>query len=124
MSAIYQGEVIELTPQDLQTLEQELDQSDDYQTLDVLENGLDKWLNRWDFADNDFSNGDTSPLSNNSLDAYEDDSYDEMEEYLLTLESRWEEPVKPLSNNEENEWLQYENERLESAIEESENEWL
>lgn len=124
MSAIYQGEVIELTPQDLQQLNQELDQSDDYQALDVVENGLDKWLNRWDFADNDFSDGNTSPLSNEPLEAHEDDLYSEMEEYLLTLESRWEEPVKPLSEDEEQEWLQYENERMESAIEESENEWL
>lgn len=89
MSAIYQGEVIELTPQDLQQLNQELDQSDDYQSLIV---------------------------SNKPVEAHEDDLYSEVEEYLLTLESRWEEPVKPLSDDEEREWLEYENERMESDL--------
>ncbi len=86
MSAIYQGEVIELTPQDLQQLNQELDQSDDYQALDVVtENWLEELEARWD--------SDYSP--------------------------------RPLTEEEENEWLQYENERLESAIEEqSENQYL
>lgn len=97
MSAIYQGEVIELTPQDLHTLEQELDQSDDYQLLIV---------------------------SNKPLEAHEDDLCSEVEEYLLTLESRWEEPVKPLSEDEEQSWLEYENERMESDLEEQQNQYL
>lgn len=85
MSAIYQGEVLELTPQDLQTLKQELDQSDDYQALDVV---TENWMNE--------------------------------------LEARWDsdyEP-RPLTEDEEREWLQYEQERLESAILETEENYL
>ena len=86
MSAIYQNEVIELTSSDLETLEQELNQSDDYQTLDIV---TESWLDE--------------------------------------LEARWDsdyEP-RPLTEDEENEWLQYEQERLESAIEEqNENQYL
>lgn len=54
MSAIYQGEVIEITPQDLQTLEQELNPEDDYQTLKVVSNDeewLDKLLENWESKD-------------------------------------------------------------------------
>lgn len=101
MSAIYQNEVIELTPQDLQTLEQELDQSDDYQSLIVAKSSF-----------------------NEPLEAYEDDLYSEVEEYLLTLESRWEESVKPLTEDEEREWLEYENERMESDLLETEENYL
>ncbi len=86
MSAIYQGEMIELTSSDLQTLEQELDQSDDYQVLDVV-----------------------------------------TENWLEELEARWDsdyEP-RPLTEEEENEWLQYEQERLESDIlEQLDNQYL
>lgn len=85
MSAIYQGEVIELTPQDLQQLNQELDQSDDYQALDVV-----------------------------------------TENWLEELEARWDsdyEP-RPLTEEEENEWLEYENSRLESDLEEQQNQYL
>lgn len=81
MSAIYQGELIELTPQDLQQLNQELDQSDDYQTLDVV-----------------------------------------TENWLEELEARWEsdyEP-RPLSKEEEEAWLEYEQLRLESDLLEQE----
>ena len=87
MSAIYQNEVIELTSSDLKTLEQELNPSDDFQSLTVLNE--ESWLDE--------------------------------------LEARWDsdyEP-RPLTEEEENEWLQYENERLESAIEEqNENQYL
>ena len=79
MSAIYQGEVIELTPQDLQTLEQELNQSDDYQTLTVTD---EDWMNE--------------------------------------LLQRWEEPTK----SQKEDMLWEESYRLDSDIEESENEWL
>lgn len=86
MSAIYQGKVIELTPQDLQTLQKELDQSDDYQTLDVV-----------------------------------------TENWLEELEARWDsdyEP-RPLTEDEEREWLEYENGRLESDIlEQEQNQYL
>lgn len=85
MSAIYQNEVIELTPQDLQQLNQELDQSDDYQTLDIV-----------------------------------------TENWLEELEARWDsdyEP-KPLTEDEEREWLEYENSRMESDLEESQNQYL
>ena len=98
MSAIYQGEEFVITEQDLAQVEQELDQSDDYQSLIV---------------------------SNKVTEAREDDLYSEVEEYLLTLESRWEEPVKPLSDDEEREWLEYENERMESdLLEQVENSFL
>ncbi len=98
MSAIYQDQEFVITEQDLAQVEQELNPSDDFQSLIITE----------------------SPL-----EAHEDDFYSELEDYLLTLEKRWEEPVKPLSEDEEQAWLQYENERLESAIEEqSENQYL
>ena len=48
------------------------------------------------------------------------------ESWMDELEARWEsdyEP-RPLTEDEEREWLQYENERLESAIEEQENQYL
>ncbi len=86
MSVIYQGELLELTPQDLQTLEQELNPDDEFQTLDLV---TQNWMDE--------------------------------------LEARWESDYEPrtLTEEEENEWLQYENERLESAIEEqSENQYL
>lgn len=102
MSAIYQGEEFVVTEQDLAQVEQELNSSDDYQLLIVSKSTF-----------------------NESLEVHEDDLYDEMEEYLLTLESRWEEPVKPLSDDEENEWLEYEQERLESdLLEQVENSFL
>lgn len=86
MSAIYQGEMIELTSSDLQTLEQELDQSDDYQVLDVV-----------------------------------------TENWLEELEARWDsdyEP-RPLTEDEEREWLEYEKERMESDIlEQLDNQYL
>lgn len=85
MSAIYQNEIIELTSSDLQVLEQELNPSDDYQTLDVVtENWMDELEARWE--------SDYSP--------------------------------RPLTEEEENEWLQYEQERLESAILEMEENYL
>lgn len=85
MSAIYQGEVIELTSSDLQVLEQELNPSDDYQTLDIVtENWMDELEARWD--------SDYEP--------------------------------RPLTEDEEREWLEYEQERLESAILETEENYL
>lgn len=98
MSAIYQGEEFVITEQDLAQVEQELNSSDDYQSLIV---------------------------SNKPVEAYENDLYSEVEEYLLTLESRWEEPVKPLSDDEEREWLEYEQSRMESDIlEQLDNQYL
>lgn len=86
MSAIYQGELLELTPQDLQVQEQELNQEDEFQKLALI---TENWMDE--------------------------------------LEARWEsdyEP-RPLTEEEENEWLQYEQERLESDIEETqENQYL
>ena len=102
MSAIYQNEVIELTSSDLKTLEQELNPADDFHSLIIAESSFDK-----------------------PLEAHDDDFYSELEDYMLNLEKRWEEPVKPLSEDEEQAWLQYENERLESDIEEqNENQYL
>jgi len=49
------------------------------------------------------------------------------ESWLDGLEARWESDYspRPLTEDEEEAWLQYENERLESAIEEqSENQYL
>jgi hypothetical protein len=102
MSAIYQGEEFVITEQDLAQVEQELNPADDYQSLIVSKSAF-----------------------NEPLEAHEDDLYSEVEEYLLTLESRWEEPVKPLSEDEEREWLEYEQERLESDIlEQEQNQYL
>lgn len=87
MSAIYQDQEFVITEQDLAQVEQELNQSDDYQTLTVLNE--ESWLDE--------------------------------------LEARWDSDYEPrsLTEDEEREWLQYENERLESAIEEqSENQYL
>ncbi len=86
MSAIYQNEVIELTSSDLEVLEQELNQKDDYQALTVLNE--ESWMDE--------------------------------------LEARWESDYspRPLTEDEENEWLQYEQERLESAILETEENYL
>lgn len=83
---MYQGEVIELTSSDLQVLEQELNQSDDYQALTVLNE--ESWLDE--------------------------------------LEARWDSDYEPcpLTEDEEREWLQYEQERLESAILETEENYL
>lgn len=85
MSAIYQGELLELTPQDLQTLEQELNPDDEFQQLDLV---TENWMDE--------------------------------------LEARWEsnyEP-KPLTEEEEREWLEYENGRLESDLLESEENYF
>ena len=85
MSAIYQGELLELTPQDLQVLEQELNPDDEFQQLDLV---TDNWMDE--------------------------------------LEARWEsdyEP-RPLTEEEEQEWLEYENGRLESDLLESEENYF
>lgn len=101
MSAIYQDQEFVITEQDLAQVEQELNPSDDFQSLIIAQSSFHQ-----------------------PLEAHEDDFYSELEDYMLNLESRWEEPVKPLSEEEENEWLQYEQERLESALEETQNEYL
>lgn len=101
MSAIYQNEVIELTSSDLEVLEQELNPADDYQSLIVAK----------------------SPY-NTPLEAHEDDFYSELEDYLLNLEKRWEEPVKRLTQEQED-ILWEESYRMESDIEEqNENQYL
>jgi len=101
MSAIYQNEVIELTSSDLETLEQELNPSDDFQSLIIAASSF-----------------------NQPLDAYEDDLYSELEDYLLTLESRWEEPVNGLTSEQED-ILWEESYRMESDIEEqAENQYI
>jgi hypothetical protein len=104
MSAIYQNEVIELTSQDLQTLEQELNPNDDTQQLVVInedEAYLDRLLSRWEECVFD---GKVPGIE------FSDSELDSIVDYCLTEE-------------EEDEWLQYEQGRLESAIEESQNEW-
>lgn len=85
MSAIYQGEFLELTAQDLQTLKQELNPNDEFQQLDLV---TENWMDE--------------------------------------LESRWEsdyEP-RPLTEQDEEEWLEYENGRLESDLLESEENYF
>ncbi len=104
MSAIYQNEVIELTPQDLQVLKQELNFNDDTQELTVIngdEDYLDRLLSRWEECD---FNGKVPGIE------FSDSELDSVVDYHLT-------------EQEEEEWLRYEQERLESAIEESQNEW-
>ena len=102
MSVIYQDQEFVITEQDLVQVEQELNPSDNFQSLIIAQSSFHQ-----------------------PFEAYEDDLYNKLEDYLLTLESRWEEPVKELTEDEEEAWLQYENERMESDIEEqSENQYL
>jgi len=93
MSAIYQDQEFVITEQDLAQVEQELNPSDDFQSLIIA-----------------------------PLEAREDDLYSELEDYLLNLEKRWEEPVNELTPEQED-ILWEESYRLESAIEETQNEW-
>ena len=94
MSAIYQNEVIELTSSDLEVLEQELNPADDFQSLIIA-----------------------------PLEAHDDDLYSELENYLLTLESRWEEPVNELTPEQED-MLWEESYRMESDLLETEENYL
>lgn len=50
-------------------------------------------------------------------------NFESEEDYLLYLESKWNNPT-PLTPEEEEEWLEYENSRMESDLLEGENEWL
>lgn len=100
MSAIYQGEVIELTSSDLQVLEQELNQNDDFQSLIISQSSFHQ-----------------------PLEAHDDDLYSELEDYLLTLESRWEEPVNGFTSEQED-ILWEESYRLESDLLETEENYL
>lgn len=93
MSAIYQNEIIELTPQDLQLLEQELDQSDDYQTLTVTDA--------------------FEPLDSNATKGFQSLEEDWMDELL----QRWEEPTE----SQKEDMLWEESYRLDSDIEELDN---
>ena len=93
MSAIYQDQEFVITEQDLAQVEQELNPADDFQSLIIA-----------------------------PLEAHEDDLYSELEDYLLNLEKRWEEPVNELTPEQED-ILWEESYRLESAIEETQNEW-
>lgn len=95
MSAIYQDQEFVITEQDLAQVEQELNPADDFQSLIIA-----------------------------PLEAREDDFYSELEDYLLTLESRWEEPVNSFTSEQED-MLWEESYRLESDIEEqNENQYL
>lgn len=100
MSVIYQGELLELTPQDLQTLEQELNPDDDYQSLVIAESAFGQ-----------------------ELDNYEDSLYSEVEEYLLTLEERWNEE-DTLTQTQKEDMLWEESYRLESDLLESEENYF
>jgi hypothetical protein len=79
MSAIYQGEIIELTSSDLEILEQELNQSDDTQQLVILsdEEYLDNLLERWE-----------EPTEAQKEDMLWEESY-RMESDLLESENEW-----------------------------------
>lgn len=100
MSAIYQDQEFTITEQDLAQVEQELNPLDDYQSPIISESSFNAPINK-----------------------YEDEQYSDVENYLLSLETRWDD-VKPLSPEEEQEWLEYENERLESDLLESEENYL
>ena len=100
MSVIYQEQVIELTHQDLQVLEQELNPNDDYQSLVIAESAFGQ-----------------------ELDNYEDSLYSEVEEYLLTLEERWNEE-DTLTQTQKEDMLWEESYRLESDLLESEENYF
>ena len=95
MSAIYQDQEFVITEQDLAQVEQELNPADDFQSLIIA-----------------------------PLEAREDDFYNELEDYLLNLEKRWEEPLNGFTPEQED-LLWEESYRLESDIEEqNENQYL
>ena len=50
-------------------------------------------------------------------------NFENEEDYLLYLESKWNNPT-PLTPEAEQEWLEYENSRMESDLEYQQNEWL
>lgn len=100
MSVIYQGEVIELEHSDLETLEQELNPNDDYQSLIIAESAFGQ-----------------------ELDNHEDSIYSELEEYLLTLEERWNEE-NTLTQTQKEDMLWEESYRLESDLLESEENYF
>ena len=93
-------QVIELTHQDLQVLEQELNPNDDYQSLVIAESAFGQ-----------------------ELDNYEDSLYSEVEEYLLTLEERWNEE-DTLTQTQKEDMLWEESYRLESDLLESEENYF
>jgi len=78
MSAIYQDQEFVITEQDLAQVEQELNPSDDFQSLVISESSF-----------------------NEPFEAHEDDLYSELEDYLLNLERRWEEPVNGFTPEQE-----------------------
>ena len=100
MSAIYQDQEFVITEQDLAQVEQELNPSDDFQSLIIAQSSI-----------------------NQPFEAHEDDFYSELEDYMLNLEKRWEEPVKELTQEQED-ILWEESYRLESDILETEENYL
>lgn len=91
MSAIYQDQEFAITEQDLAQVEQELNSSDDYQTLIVTdEDYLNRLLSRWEDCQ-----VPGVEFSDEELD-------------VITAHH--------LSESEEEEWLQYENMRMESDL--------
>ena len=100
MSAIYQDQEFIITEQDLAQVEQELNPSDDFQSLIIAQSSF-----------------------NQLLDAHEDDLYSEIEDYLLNLEKRWEEPVNELTPEQED-MLWEESYRMESDLLETEENYL
>lgn len=101
MSAIYQDQEFAITEQDLAQVEQELNPADDFQSLIIAQSSF-----------------------NEPLEAHEEDFYSEVEDYLLNLEKRWEEPVNGFTPEQED-ILWEESYRTESDIEEqSENQYL
>ena len=105
MSAIYQDQEFVITEQDLAQVEQELNPADDFQSLIIA-----------------------------PLEAREDDLYSELEVYLLTLESRWEEAAttkfpdelftRKEFTEEQMEAMWDESYRYGSETEETQNEYL
>lgn len=90
MSAIYQDQEFVITEQDLAQVEQELNPADDFQSLIIA-----------------------------PLEAREDDLDSELEDYLLNLEKRWEEPATTKFPDELFTRKEFTEEQMEAMWEES-----
>lgn len=121
MSVVYQGETFEVSNEDLvQTIIPEgnncqLIIKNDQQIKSELGNLSEElYICTSEPVDSDVSLFFQDKQSSN---------FESEEDYLLYLESKWNNPT-PLTPQEENEWLEYENSRMESDLLESENEWV
>ena len=99
MSVSYQGETFDVSEQDLVQVKSELGNLSD--ELYICASNTSELMTSYDLE----------------INKHED------EMYLEKLLEKWENPI-PLTPKEEEEWLEYENSRMESDLLESENEWL